>query len=199
MSRKKEPPPADDEPESVDSTDTTGSFSVRTLSGPLGVALLCGGVLMAVHLLTADRISHNELQQSQKQLRMLLDDAVAVEFLDKASWNTETQTLCLPDITIVRRQASGYGGVIELLFAIRQKQSPELSAALVTRHLETPGIADFLNNTGPQGWLARLRNQSASSLVQLDTVTGATISSKAILQAAVRALQETAENTGCAP
>jgi len=196
MSRKPDPDLADP----VNAADAPGSASrIRSLSGPLVVALICGSVLMLTHLLTAQRISHNESLQAQKQLRQLLANALPAQQLDAVIWNTNTRELCVADTLVLRRQTSGYAGAIELLLAIRLQQPPVLAAVNVARHLETPGIADFLTDTGPQSWLAQLQNRAADSLSAVDTVTGATISSNAVLRGAAQALREAGEHSECAP
>ena len=70
----------------------------------------------------------------------------------------------------VRARAGGYGGPIEFVAAFRRGESDPFNL-IVVRHRETPGIADFLS--APSGG-----NRA------LDGVSGATVTSRAIQDAA---------------
>lgn len=166
------------------------------LLGPLTVALLCGGLLTGVQLLTADRIESNEREQSRQALLQLLEGIVDADSLVAADWSPTTETLCLQRLLVLRRSSAGYAGAIHMLLAITPAEPPELTALAVTSHLETPGIADFLGDAAGTGWLTTLRGRTAGELQQVDTVSGATISSRAVLNAAATALLE-ASADGC--
>ena len=178
-----------------DEAATAGA--VRSLLGPLCVALLGGIVLTGTNLLTSERISSNEQRQAQQQLRTLLNGQVSAAALDQAHWDVGTETFCVGDSVVLKSQTEGYAGTIELLIAMH-RPTRQLLGVTVTRHLETPGIADFLNDKGEDGWLSRLRNRAAGTVSELDTVSGATISSSAILRSVTRTLQDAAPDTVCA-
>jgi electron transport complex protein RnfG len=79
----------------------------------------------------------------------------------------------------MQARASGYAGPIELLFTLRL-QTARVERLRVVRHQETPGIADFLDRPGA-GWIESLENLSADGLADHDTVSGATVTSRAIV------------------
>ena len=68
----------------------------------------------------------------------------------------------------------------------------------ITGHQETPGIADFLDRPDA-GWLNRLPGRDAAGLRALDTVSGATITSRALKRDLARALERPALATLACP
>ena len=100
---------------------------------------------------------------------------------------------------IARARSPGYAGPIELLVALTGDPAQRLSGVRVTRHQETPGIADFLNQPDT-GWLAALMDSDMSQLKTTDAVTGATITSKAVLAALLDTTKRAAASqTRCEP
>ncbi len=77
---------------------------------------------------------------------------------------------------LLRSTVRGYGGDMHLL-ALRRGAT--LTALRVVRHQETPGIGDFVSHHD-RGWMAALAAQGPAAT---DTVTGATITSRAVLNA----------------
>jgi len=190
-------------PPDADSTDheagkSTSSHRLRWLFGPLVVALLCSSILTLTHLLTSDAIAENEQQQSLRTLTRLLENSVDAEALMDVDWSEQTHTLCLPRLLITRSQGDGYAGEIKLLLAVTLDEPPTLAGVAVTAHQETPGIADFLNDASASSWLASLHNATAATIAGVDSVTGATISSRAVRATLAKALRQAPEQ-GCAP
>lgn len=83
-----------------------------------------------------------------------------------AVWQDGRVVALIIDATALR----GYGGEIEFLLALRRGKLGALPSLRVLRHRETPGIADFLTT------------ERVSEV--FDGVSGATISSTALSQAA---------------
>ena len=73
---------------------------------------------------------------------------------------------------------------MELMYTILRPDSkanrPQIGRLQVVRHQETPGISDFLR-TPESGWLAGLQSRNHAELSRIDTVSGATITSSALL------------------
>lgn len=108
-----------------------------------------------------------------------------------AEWRTARALTGLPDLAgpwqqdhlpladgrlLLRSVVRGYGGDMHLL-AVREGAS--VTALRVVRHQETPGIGDFVSHHD-RGWMAALAMQGPEAT---DTVTGATITSRAVLNA----------------
>ena len=88
--------------------------------------------------------------------------------------------------------AASFKLAVAALLAVQERK---LLGLRVTAHQETPGIADFVDRpTDP--WRINLRGRSATQLAGLDGVVGATITSRALLRLANRALAH-APPEGC--
>jgi Na+-translocating ferredoxin:NAD+ oxidoreductase RnfG subunit len=174
--------------------------------GTLNVLLIglgCALVLALTHTATRDRVQDNETRSLRLAIADLVPDPEAVpnSVLDlssspTSSWLCDGTLLALTDTT-------GYGGLITLLFtSTATSTGPESGIArlhrlTVTRHQETPGITDFLRQD--QGWLSSLEGLAPPDLRRVDTVTGATITSRAIRDHLAAFLESAPETppTGC--
>ena len=96
-------------------------------------------------------------------------------------------------LRLTRTVAQGYGGGIDILLT---QDAGQLRGLRITAHQETPGIADFLNRYD-EGWLSNLTGRTSMELTALDTVTGATITSRAMLDTLITALNT--EDAACTP
>lgn len=161
-----------------------------SLIGPLLISLLAAAVLAGGHSLTAERIAANEQAEAQRQIRELLDRSAPALELNIGEWQGDTLLWCVHSLAVSRLRATGYAGSIDLLVAWASDEPARTLGVTIVRHLETPGIADFLNNTGEDGWLDALVDTTARTLPDVDTVTGATVSSRGVK----RALLSTLEN-----
>lgn len=144
----------------------------------VGIALVCATLLAGTRALTAPQIEANHAMLARHELHALLGrevGSVPEHWID-GFWQRCDGSL------IARAQAAGYAGPIELLVALTGNPADRLSGVRITRHQETPGIADFLNQP-TTGWLAALTNADLADLAGTDAVTGATITSKAVLAA----------------
>ena len=95
-------------------------------------------------------------------------------------------------VVLVRATVRGYGGPMLLMYTLRRgdagrsgtepgtEPAPEIGRVRVVRHQETPGLTDFLRQPD-SGWLAMLEARDATSLAAVDAVSGATITSRALL------------------
>lgn len=170
---------------------------LQSVAALTSIALVCGVLLAGTQALTAQKVSANHTQHAQRELRALLGGSLPAvpEF-----WVDDVWHLCNGSV-VARAQAAGYAGPIELLFALSTPGSARIPGKLhgvrITRHQETPGIADFLN-TPDIGWLAALVDTDPADVALFDAVTGATITSEAIQAALVEAISRTSHVTvGC--
>ena len=162
---------------------------LKKLVGPVAIALICAGLLTLTNALTGPRIDANYQARERALLRELLGRRVSEERLKKAAWREDHLDFCTAELTVSRLNISGYAGPIQGLLAWQPRQR-RISGIRITRHLETPGIADFLNDQAAGGWLSSLLQLTMPQLEQLDTVSGATISSAAVQRGVVRVLNE---------
>ncbi|MCB1686762.1 MAG: FMN-binding protein [Pseudomonadales bacterium] len=147
------------------------------------IAAVCAALLGLTHWLTAPRIADNQSQKSRDDLRLLLgtEHSFSTEELPDVSAGGDCWYLPAPGLYLHRMQTTGYGGPMTLLATLADGRLERLR---VTAHQETPGIADFLNRPDT-GWMARLRGQDHQQLGAIDTVSGATITSRALLNAII--------------
>ena len=99
----------------------------------------------------------------------------------------EDVAACDRDLVALAVVAQGYGGSMDVVAAFR---GGKLWGVRVTRHGETPGFADILD---PSDWIGRIDADS-----HVDAVTGATITSNAVLRARDKALARWDAETWCA-
>lgn len=124
-------------------------------------ALISGFLLASIHTLTQERIIHNELISETKALAGLVD-------------STEPEFLHQQGIELVYTEIRGYGGTMKIVVAFREA---DIHGVRVLRHGETPGFSDVLL---PTAWI---KNFSTLPLAEVDAVSGATITTNAVLRA----------------
>jgi len=156
----------------------------RAVLQSVAVAGLCALLLALTWLATRERIAANRSAAERAQLAALTGAEVptAPQWRD-GIWATGDGR------QVVRVRVNGYGGPMTLLVAMAANapaKAPRLLGVRVTRHQETPGIADFLSRPR-SGWLAELRDLPAPAVSDIDGVSGATITSRAVLRAVAEA------------
>ncbi len=146
----------------------------------LGLLMAAAGALLAgIDAITGDRIEDNERQRRQATLKELVG-------LDIEMRGHEDVAACDRDLVALAVVEHGYGGSMDAVVAFR---GGRLSGVRVTRHAETPGFADILD---PSDWIGRINDDG-----QVDAVTGATITSNAVLRARDGALARWAREPWC--
>ncbi|MGB4721503.1 MAG: RnfABCDGE type electron transport complex subunit G, partial [Bacillota bacterium] len=181
----------------------------------LGVVLLvicavAAAVLAAVDGITSDRIAAQTAARVQQALKHVLPEAD--EFKDATEVllqvKAETSAQGKPFLAIVDRMyigysqdeqrgfvficlPSGYGGVIET--AVGVSSDGNVRGVSIIRHSETPGLGSQITGSD---FLERFVGVSAGTHVgvekdggQIDSVTGATVSSRAVANAVNQALE----------
>lgn len=152
---------------------------LKKLAGPVAIALICAALLTGTNKLTSQRIDANYTARERSLLRELLGPGVSTEMLENTTWEQGHLDFCALQLTVSRFSSPGYSGPIQGLVAWQPEQS-QLTGIRITRHLETPGIADFLADHSAGSWLFSLLDLATEELLEIDTVSGATISSAAV-------------------
>lgn len=160
----------------------------RSVAAFLALVLACAALLAATAALTGERIDDNRARRFLDMVSDLAGRPVARAELD---WRGDVAPLCDGEdaSALVRGKAAGYGGNIHWLAAVSLEPVVQTRGLRITAHQETPGIADFLDRPG-QGWMARLVNADAEAIAAVDTVSGATITSRALRNSLARALSD---------
>jgi Na+-translocating ferredoxin:NAD+ oxidoreductase RnfG subunit len=143
----------------------------------LMLAAACAVALSLTHELTRDTVAYNRSQQVREALARITDPARLPAVLPDLSAPPLDRQLC-DGTRLIHTAIAGYGGPIHVLATIRE--TPRRTGRVtVTVHRETPGIVDFLGPASP--WLDGLEDRTAAGLADVDAVSGATITSRAVL------------------
>ena len=117
-----------------------------------------GVLLSATNILTREKIEINNDKAKDSRLRELVE-------------STDPDVLCKTDSVLVQVSEKGYGGDINLAVLFK---SDKLVGARAIRHDETPGFDRILE---PENWIGKF-----GAVTDIDAVTGATITSQAVLR-----------------
>lgn len=134
---------------------------IRTICLLTFVATLAAVLLAYVHHLTSDSIAENRIAHANQQLRDLVH-------------SLDANDLCDAGFHVLEIQSKGYGGDIQVAVV---NQNDNLLGVRVLSHSETPGYSDILK---PTEWIGSFGKRPTH---EMDAVTRATITSKAILRA----------------
>ncbi len=156
----------------------------------------CAGLLVVTQSLTGERIEQNA---RERELRLIIELAGTVPPAS-STWSGNLWNMCNGS-TLVRARAAGYGGPIALIVSIAtDTDTPRVRSLRITDQQETPGLADFLLHY-ERGWLHGLEGRNEAGIGAVDVVTGATITSRAVLRAILQAFLELRDSppSGCDP
>ena len=153
--------------------------ALTTATALLVIGALCGLALTQTHQLTRAPIEENRTHQAQALLSELLGRPVPTDLY----WQNGVANAC-GDWQFVRSASMGYSGPIEFI-ALFENDTASLR---VTRHQETPGIADFIDHD-KDPYLPNLDTSTLVNWAKLDNISGATITHKALRAMASKAQQ----------
>ena len=146
------------------------------------IAGVCASLLALTQTLTDERIQSNV---AERELQ-LITDLTGIAPATTGSWSGDVWNLC-NGMVLARTEVAGYGGPVALVIALTSARDEyRLRGLRITRHQETPGLADFLGQP-EQGWLVQLPSRTSAELSEIDTVAGATITSRAVLRGVLQA------------
>jgi Na+-translocating ferredoxin:NAD+ oxidoreductase RnfG subunit len=149
----------------------------RALALFLAIALGCAALLAVTVQFTRERIDRNHAAREADTILRLtrLESPPASGIWQGDVWASCDGTL------LMRGAAQGYAGPIRWMLSARlTADGPRIGRVMVTNHQETPGIADFLNDP-EHPWLLAFAGRGADA-AELDTLTGATITTRALAQ-----------------
>lgn len=125
------------------------------------LALVAGCLLALLQLFTADRVEQNQRNAEERILAGLVE-------------STDPESLREQGIDLVTTEIRGYGGTMKIVVAFRAE---EILGVRVVSHGETPGFSDVLK---PSDWIGQFSKQSVH---EVDAVSGATITTNAVIRA----------------
>ena len=164
---------------------------------PTLLALTCAFLLAFTHQLTQETIKSNQRHYEERVLREMVNGAEVEKSISGYNvFRNETQIGTIEPFTT----SLGYNGDIDLLIALTLKsltQDREIISVRVIHHEETPGIGDKIE-TNVSSWIhqfvwkIRPPHQTGhySPEGDVDAISGATITSRAVTNAIAEALAE---------
>lgn len=183
---------------------------IQTLLKTLLLTFVFAGALSGVHWLTEDRIEQNKQAHIAQQLASLLPGGffdpplqtlenpfILAEDQPPATvhlaYQNQTPKAALIDWTT----PDGYNGDIRLVIAI--DPDGELIAVRVLEHRETPGLGDAIEHT-KSDWISQFSGRSLNNPTpdrwqadrlggEFDTISSATITSTAVIEAIALTLE----------
>ena len=171
---------------------------LRNVAALAVLTLFAGAVLAWFAEVTKDEVAGNRLEAETRVLRELI--GVETGAGDRAPWRARQGrpygalgdadvVLCERDLVVLRVAGSGYGGGFRLAAALNLDGS--IKGVRVLDHAETPGFSDILST--PSAWL------DSFTTGDVHAVTGATITSEAVMATVERVVQTARLEEMCPP
>lgn len=132
------------------------------------IAMCAGALLVVVHIVTREPIEANRSTEEVNRMAGLVD-------------TTDVEKLCEQGIELQTIEIQGYGGLMKVLVAF---QNEKVLGVRVTRHDETPGFDSIL---APDDWIQTFGSKPVD---EIDAVSRATITSRAVLRAVEEAMDQ---------
>ena len=162
----------------------------RVLLALILIGGICGILLVATAEITQQPIAYNRAKQARAIYTDILHEPLPESIaLDQTDFGNCSHWL------ITQLSTNGYSGEIQFVALWRPPQphnKTERNAQLgfhdrvslrVLHHLETPGIGDFIDNRH-NTWLPEQDNHLPVDWLEVDNVSGATITTQAVQRAA---------------
>jgi RnfABCDGE-type electron transport complex G subunit len=163
---------------------------------PTLLALTCAFLLAFTYQLTQETIKSNQRHYEERVLREMVNGAEVEKSISGYNvFRNETQIGTIEPFTT----SLGYNGDIDLLIALTLKsltQDREIISVRVIHHEETPGIGDKIE-TNVSSWIHQFSGKSALDTDwtlfpkgDVDAISGATITSRAVTNAIAEVLSK---------
>jgi electron transport complex protein RnfG len=143
------------------------------------ICLLAGGLLAGVNHLTKTKILAQNAIEQENSLKEVFPEAAFFEAVNSPATllyykalDTNKKLLGFAFIA----QGKGYSSTIETLVGMRKDGA--INAVRVTNLNETPGLG---NRVAEKSFTGQFSNKEAGGLMGVEAITGATISSKAVM------------------
>lgn len=189
-------------------SESTVKYILRLTLTLLAICAVVAGILAAVNSITAPIIAEAKVEKTQKAIQAVLPDAGTVgevSFTDETGMVTKVYVASLGNTAAVCGYAvevtpSGFGGAITMMVGI-STEGKVLGISIIS-HAETPGLGAVASQNTDKG--VAFREQFAGLISgitigdgenQIDSLSGATISSQAIVDG-VNAALDCVENLG---
>jgi len=175
--------------------------SIFKIASNLAMACFVSGIIIAgVYFITADAAAQKAADLKNTAMKVLVQDADKFDPVEghegwfKAEKDGKTIAYVVPS------ESKGYGGTIKLLVAVTS--DGKVLNYDITAHNETPGLGDKANQ---DPFKSQFKGKKAENLKvvkdpsdkeNIQAMTGATISSRAVTNGVKKAVEEVVELTG---
>ncbi len=151
------------------------------------ICAITAGLLAGVNAITKDRIAAAKAQKTLDAIAQVLPDGDSARLLDSFRDETGIVTAVYQSEGgyAVKVAPNGFGGVIDLMVGL-DKAGNVLDIAIIS-HAETPSLGAVAADKGSRG--QAFRNQFINYDGQLDAISGATITSKAVEEGVLAAIK----------
>ena len=157
---------------------------IIVISLKLFIVVLLSAVLLAVvYSITIVKIEENEKEREKENIKIIMPDAKSFEYKDNyyVLFSDENKNNIIG--YIFKTASKGYGGNVICNIGIRK--DGKISGIVVVSHSETPGlgskIEEVKSGENEPYYLKRFKDKSENELGSVETISGATISSKAVI------------------
>ena len=173
----------------------SGALNWRSVLSLVLIAATCGIALVWINDITAPHIVSQRQEQARALMRSLLLPQQQTELNTVSNWRNDILSACT-DWWLLRITENGYAGPIELLayWQTFSDDQPSLIKLRVLRHLETPGIGDFIDHERN----SYLPDRDGSTLAQwqdADALSGATVTYNALRRGTEKVAQRLDNDT----
>ena len=173
----------------------SGALNWRSVLSLVLIAATCGIALVWINDITAPHIVSQRQEQARALMRSLLLPQQQTELNTVSNWRNDILSACT-DWWLLRITENGYAGPIELLayWQTFSNDQPSLIKLRVLRHLETPGIGDFIDHERN----SYLPDRDGSTLAQwqdADALSGATVTYNALRRGTEKVAQRLDNDT----
>lgn len=167
----------------------SAKFILITALKLLIISAVTALLLSVVNALTAGKIAENAEKEKNAAISAIFPSADSTEKIDVAIDGVDEIYLVSSDGDLLGYAAgvspNGFGGAIDMMVGVGTDGS--ITGIKIVSHSETPGLGSRVNDVG---YLSMYTGKSGTLSFGngIDAITGSTISSKAVLEAANRAL-----------
>ena len=151
---------------------------ITPLLSILFICIGCGVLLSKTEEHTKAAINHNRAEKAQALYLEMVSADVLKQMPNNSAHVNPHLGSCEKHL-LFNHQVPGYSGHIHLVVVWHN----QTLAMRVNKHLETPGIGDFIDHR-KSDWLGKRDYTTLTDWQNLDNVSGATITTNAIKQAA---------------
>ena len=165
-------------------------FNVKVLFPAAVLLIICiviSAALALTNSLTKNKIAQLNAKSEREAMQRLLPadnyDSAAIEYNEKEyTYYTATDSSGDTVGYVITIAQNGYGGAISVMTAIDGTTGEIVAVEVLDASSETPGLGQ---NTAKEDWYSQFDGKSGELTVgkDIDAVTGATISSKAVTKA----------------